>query len=168
MATNHTDELLDFVDENDQVIGQKPRSEIYAEHLNFRTVNGFVVNSKGEIWIPRRSATQRIFPECLDMSFAGHVKSGETYEDTLRRKLKKELNLDFNTSSVKELGFLSPQKDKVSSFMKVYEITMDETPDFNQEEFTEYIWLSPKALLEKIESGDQAKSDLPKLVEIFY
>jgi len=44
------DEYLDLVNENDEVIGRKLRSEIYAEHLsNFRVVNAFVVNSKGEL-----------------------------------------------------------------------------------------------------------------------
>ncbi|MDZ4286214.1 MAG: NUDIX hydrolase, partial [Candidatus Sungbacteria bacterium] len=70
MATHHIlDEFLDIVDENDNVIGTKKRSEVYAEHLsNFRVVNAFVRNSKGELWIPRRSADKRIFPLCLDMS----------------------------------------------------------------------------------------------------
>lgn len=63
------DEYLNLVDENDNVIGKKKRSEVYAEHLsNFRVVNVFVVNLKGEIWIPRRGPNKRIFPLCLDMN----------------------------------------------------------------------------------------------------
>jgi hypothetical protein len=42
------DELLDLVDENDQAIGQKLRSEIYHEKLsNFRVVNAFLINDQG-------------------------------------------------------------------------------------------------------------------------
>jgi len=74
------DEYLDLVDLQDSVIGRKLRSEVYAEHLsNFRVVNAFVLNSKGELWIPRRTADKRIFPLCLDMSVGGHVESGESY-----------------------------------------------------------------------------------------
>jgi len=70
MNSTHTlDEYLDLVDENDNVIGKKKRSEVYAKNLsNFRVVNAFVINSKGEIWIPRRAKNKRMFPLCLDMS----------------------------------------------------------------------------------------------------
>ena len=42
------DELLDIVDQNDQVIGQALRSEIYSQKLtNFRVVNAFLINKQG-------------------------------------------------------------------------------------------------------------------------
>ncbi len=163
------DEYLDIVDENDNVIGKKKRSEIYAEHLfNFRVVNAFVVNSKGEIWIPRRTADKTIFPSCLDMSMGGHVESGESYEDTLKRETQEELNIDIDKIPCRLLGHLTPQKDNVSAHMNVYEIKMNETPNYNKNDFVEYFWLTPKALFERIANGEKTKGDLPKLVKIFY
>jgi isopentenyl-diphosphate delta-isomerase len=54
-------EYLDLVDENDNVIGNKKRSEVYAENLsNYRVINAFVINSNGEIWIPRRNKNKKI------------------------------------------------------------------------------------------------------------
>ena len=170
MNPTHTlDEFLDLVDENDNVVGKKKRSEVYAEHLsNFRVVNAFVVNSKGEIWIPRRAENKRIFPLCLDMSMGGHVESGGTYEETLKRETQEELNIDTDKAQVRLLGHLSPQKDGVSANMNIYEIKTDEAPDYNKSDFVEYFWLTPKALFERIANGDKAKGDLPKLVKIFY
>ena len=81
---NHTEEILDLVDDNDNVIGSKPRSEIYTEGLhNFRVVNAFVINSKGKIWVPRRAADKRLFPLSLDMSMGGHVETGESYRRSI-------------------------------------------------------------------------------------
>lgn len=170
MIQDHTlDEYLDLVDENDNVTGKKKRSEVYAENLsNFRVVNAFVVNSKGEIWVPRRAANKRIFPLCLDMSMGGHVESGESYEETLKREIQEELNIDTDKTQVRLLGHLLPQKDGVSANMNVYEIKMDETPNYNKSDFIEYFWLTPKALFEKIANGEKTKGDLPKLVKIFY
>ena len=55
----HTEEYLDLVDEQDNIVGNKKRSEIYAENLsNYRVINAFLVNSKGELWIPRRTSTR--------------------------------------------------------------------------------------------------------------
>lgn len=170
MPTNQLhDELLDLVDENDVVIGKKPRSEVYAERLtNFRVVNAFILNEKGEIWIPRRSAHKRIFPLCLDMSMGGHVESGETYDDAFKRETMEELNINTDHAHVRMLGHLSPQKDDVSANMNVYEIRVDEAPNYNKNDYIEYFWLTPKALFDRIAQGDHTKHDLPKLVAIFY
>lgn len=166
----HTlDEYLDLVDDHDLVIGRKLRSEVYSEGLrNFRVVNVFIENSKGEIWIPRRTSNKRLFPLCLDMSMGGHVESGETYEDALRRELREELNVDTDKVRIRLLGHLSPQTDGVSANMNVYEIKMDEAPNYNKNDFVEDYWLLPKALLDWIAKGEGAKSDLPKLVRAFY
>ena len=164
-----TDELLDLVDAQDCVIGAMRRSEVYAKKLyNVRVVNAFVINAKGELWIPRRTAGKRSFPLCLDMSMGGHVESGETYEETFVRELKEELNLDAAECNPKILGYLTPREHGVHAFMKVWEIRMDQAPPFNPDDFTEYYWLTPPAAFERIAKGDCAKDDLPKLLRFFY
>ncbi|HEY5220929.1 MAG TPA: NUDIX hydrolase [Candidatus Paceibacterota bacterium] len=163
------EEILDLVDENDQVVGSKPRSEVYAEGLsNFRVVNAFIVNSEGKIWIPRRAANKRLFPLGLDMSMGGHVSSGESYEEAFGRELEEELGLNAEATPHPLLGHLSPNKDGVSAFMNVYEIKSDSIPNFNKSDFIEYYWLTPEELLKKLATGDKSKSDLPKLVKKFY
>lgn len=167
--TQNMDEYLDLVDENDHVIGREKRSIIYQNRQsNFRVINVFIINSRGELWIPRRTAIKSIFPLCLDISAAGHVESGETYEEALQRETLEELNIDLRKTPHRFLGNLTPQKDGVSSFQKAYEIKMDGVPNFNRNDFIEYFWLTPKQFFERIRNGDKAKSDLPKLVEIFY
>ncbi len=162
-------ELLDLVNENDQVIGTRLRSEVYALGLrNFRVINAFVRNSEGKLWIPRRSVNKKIFPLCLDMSVGGHVESGEGYYESFRREAKEEIYRDIHTSSVTYLGHLKPHKDGVSAFMAVYEIQAEEVKHFNTNDFSEAYWLSPQELLERLSNGDKAKDDLPKLVTHFY
>lgn len=165
----HQDEYLDLVDGNDEVIGKKLRSEVYAENLsNFRVVNTFLINPEGRLWIPRRTATKRIYPLFLDMSMGGHVESGETYEQAFKRELAEELRIDTEKTPWKLLAHLTPHEHNVSAFMNVYEIKTAQAPVFNPEDFVEYFWLSPHELFARIAAGEKAKSDLPKLVKHFY
>jgi len=163
------DEWLDLVDTNDHIIDKMRRSEVYEKDLhNFRVINAFIINSKGQLWIPRRAADKRVFPLCLDVSVGGHVESGETYEQTFRRETMEELNIDINKADWRFLGHITPHEHNVSAFENIYEIKMDEAPDYNKNDFVEYFWLTPRGLMEKLEQGDKAKGDLIKLVKIFF
>lgn len=164
-----TIEYLDLVDDDDNVIDVKPRSEIEAAGLgNFRVINAFLVNSDNKLWIPRRTAHKRLFPLCLDMSVGGHVESGETYDQAFRRETMEEINLDVDACDVKELGYLQPKMHHLSAFMKVYEIRSDDAPDYNRDDFVEAFWFSPAELKSRIAQGEKAKGDLLRLVELFY
>jgi isopentenyl-diphosphate delta-isomerase len=163
------DEYLDLVNAQDEVIDVKLRSQVYAEGLfNFRVVNAFLVNSKGQLWIPKRSLKKKLYPGCLDMSMGGHVESGETYEQAFKRELEEELNIEADKIEWKLLGHLTPAKDHVSVFMQVYELYSDASPQYNPNEFTEYSWMTPEGLLQKIAAGTPSKSDLPILIRKFY
>ncbi len=163
------DELMDVVDRHDNVVGQKRRSELYAQDSpNCRVINAFLLNERGQIWIPRRTAHKELYPLCLDMSCGGHVRSGESYEEALKREVREELNLDVAQAGWHLLGHLTPYNDNVSMFMKVYEIKGNETPQWNSDDFVESYWLWPWEILARIQAGERAKDDLPLLVEKFY
>ena len=157
---NDQEEYSDLVDENDKVIGRMSTMEARRQGLkNLRVINAFIINSKGELWIPRRQVDKEFFPSCLDMSIGGHVSSGETYEEALKREAREELNIDIEKIRIRLLGSLGPE-DGVH-FMKVYEIKSDEAPDYNKEDFCDFFWLKPNDLIEKIKLGDKSKKELP-------
>lgn len=169
MINHLNDEFLDIVNENDEVIGKQLRSEAYSQNRsNFRVVNGFLENDQGQLWIPRRAATKRIFPLALDISMGGHVEHEEEYDSAFFRETLEELNLDPRIVGYDVIGKCTPHQHRVSAFMKVYRVKTNETPEYNKKDFIESFWISPKELLEKIDKGEKAKDDLPKLVKIFY
>lgn len=164
------DELLDIVDSNDIVIGTELRSVIYQQQnlRNVRAVNAFIVNDKGELWIPRRAATKKLFPLCLDSSVGGHVQSGETYDDAFARELFEETSLSLKDVNCQVKAYLTSSEHNVSCFMMVYEIRTNRVPDYNTDDFCEYFWIQPKDLIQLLEAGEPAKSDLIKVVRILY
>jgi len=156
-----THEMLDLVSSDDVVIGILSRTEIYAKNLNnFRVVNAFLINSKGELWIPTRALSKKLFPGCFDCSVGGHVMADETYFDAFCRETQEELNLSYKKFPYSLLAKLTPEKHGTSAFMEVYTIQYEGPVDFNKEDFIEGQWISPKALKIVLKHGAPAKSDL--------
>ena len=161
-----SDEMLDLVSSDDIVIDKLPRSEVYAQKLsNFRVVNAFVINDQGQLWIPRRTKTKRIFPLCLDTSMGGHVESGETYQQAFERELHEELGLDANNVTYKMIGKLNPHDHKTSAFMQVYLVYRNQVDTYNAQDFCEHFWLTPQECINKLNAGDISKGDLPKIIQ---
>lgn len=162
------EEILDLVDENDDVIGQMSRKEIYEKGLhNYRVVHGFVVNGEGKIWIPKRTMTKKIYPGALDYSSAGHVEAGETYDESFARETSEELNIDVTATTWRQLGKLTPAEG-AHCFQMVYEVRSDVSPSYNPDDFSEAFWLTPAEAVAKIEGGAYAKTDLASTIKKFY
>ncbi len=161
-------EWHDKVDDNDNVIGKITREEINTtDTYNFRVVNMFIKNSKGQLWTPRRVKSKRTFPDALDFAVGGHVDMGETYEEALVRETMEELNIELDMKHVHKIGRLTPADGRFA-FMNIYEYETDEDPRYNPQDFSGFEWLSPQELVDRIESGDKAKSDIAPIVRSFY
>jgi 8-oxo-dGTP pyrophosphatase MutT (NUDIX family) len=164
-------EILDLVNDFDVVVGQIPRDDSWDKVSRggyVRVINAFVKNSKGQLFIPRRSSSKRVFPNGLDMGVGGLVQAGETYLEAFKRETLEELNLDVDALTWREIAYFSPVSTGLSAFMKVFEIQLEETPKFNTDDFSEFFWLTPLELKTRILSGDAAKDDLLELVERVY
>jgi len=164
------DEILDVVDEQDRVIGQKPRSELYAAgQKNFRVVNAFIEDSRGLILIPRRSQERKMFPGALDTSVGGHVLAGEDYLDAIIRETREECGLDLlgPDATYRLVRKLSPHESPVSAFMHFYLIRSRIEPQHCQREFSGYEWADAQALLARLQLKDEKwKDDFPILVQV--
>lgn len=166
------EEKLWLVDKNDEPMGegwQWRSREPGKNWQNFRVINAFIKRSDGRIWIPRRTATKKMFPNCLDVSVGGHVEYGESYEDCFARETREETGLDVHALPHAVLAYLTPSKvEGLSAFMKVWEIQAEEVPNYNPADFSETNWVTPDELREKIASGDLTKGDLPLILNAVY
>ncbi|MFF7896693.1 NUDIX hydrolase [Streptomyces sp. NPDC007907] len=87
------DEILDVVDENDRVVGQAPRGEVYARGLRHRCVFVQARDAEGRIFVHRRTATKLVFPSLYDMFVGGVVGAGESYDTAALREAEEELGV---------------------------------------------------------------------------
>ena len=169
MSHPHDEEILDLVNEGDEIIGTIARSRVNPEGIrNIRVINAFIKNDEGKIWIPRRAADKTFHPLGLDMSVGGFVSSGETYEQTLVRETMEEVRIDLNVTPYRFLAKFTPHEDDMHAFQQVYEIDFNQDPDYNKDDFVEAFWMTPQEVIDRIEAGEDAKSDLPKLIKKIY
>src|SRR6059058_5512119 len=88
-----SEEIFDIVDENDVVIGRNTRSEVHRLGLRHRAVHVLVFNSRGEVFLQKRSMKKDTFPGAWDSSSSGHLDSGEDYDACAVRELWEEIGL---------------------------------------------------------------------------
>ncbi|HZV34334.1 MAG TPA: NUDIX domain-containing protein [Verrucomicrobiae bacterium] len=85
------DEIFDVVNERDEVIGQRTRGEVHRLGLRHRAVHVLVFNSRGELFLQKRSMKKDTFPGAWDSSCSGHLDSGEDYDACALRELREEI-----------------------------------------------------------------------------
>jgi isopentenyldiphosphate isomerase len=87
------EEILDVVDENDNVIGQEPRSKIHREGLFHREVHVLFITPNKEIIFQKRGINKDSYPGLLDATVGGHVSQGETYETAALKEMEEETGI---------------------------------------------------------------------------
>lgn len=86
-------ELVQIVDDKNTVLGSAPREEMRAKGLPHRAAYILVFNSRGEIFVQKRTKTKDIYPGYYDVATGGVVLAGESYEHSANRELKEELGI---------------------------------------------------------------------------
>src|SRR5438128_2431355 len=113
------EDIFDVVDKRDEVIDRQPRSFVHAHGLLHRAVHVLVFNSKGDLFLQKRSMKKDREPGVWVSSCSGHVDSGETYDETAVRELREEIGLA--VKSVPEKLFkIDACKETDAEFVWVY------------------------------------------------
>ncbi|HIJ11277.1 TPA: NUDIX domain-containing protein [Candidatus Woesearchaeota archaeon] len=86
-------EFLNIVNEQDEVIGQAPVNEIYANEHPHRIVHVLIFNKEGKILLQQRSKTKSFLPGYWVTSAGGHVQAGESYEQGALREMEEEVGV---------------------------------------------------------------------------
>ena len=88
-----SEEIFDVVNERDEIIAQKTRRDVHRAGLMHRAVHVFVFNSRGEVFLQKRSMNKDSSPGLWDSSCSGHLDCGEDYDACAMRELREEIGL---------------------------------------------------------------------------
>lgn len=152
---NQSEELLDVVDQQDQVVAVRRRGDIHALGLMHRAIHILLFNHSGEVFLQKRSMSKDENPGLWDSSAAGHVDSGESYEECAERELFEELGIKA-TQALEFLFKLSPSKATGNEHSVIYRYRFDGALNLQAEEIDDGIWIDAQQLDERVSRGDPA------------
>ncbi len=96
-------EMLELLDEQGRPTGKlASRRTIHEKALWHRAAHVWLVDSRGQILLQRRSANKESWPGLWDISVAGHVQAVESAEQAARRELFEELGI--KADNLKKIG----------------------------------------------------------------
>ena len=90
---NPRDEIVQIVDRHNNETGSAPRHEMRAKGLPHRATYILVFNSRGELFVQKRTLSKDIYPGYFDIAAGGVVLAGESYRESAGRELAEELGI---------------------------------------------------------------------------
>jgi isopentenyldiphosphate isomerase len=138
------DEIFDVVNERDEVVGQSTRREVHARGLLHRAAHVLVFNSRGQVFLQKRSLAKDSAPGCWDSSCSGHLDAGEDYLPAAVRELAEEIGLKIASPHLL-MPILRSEAcaDTGNEFVWVYRLSSDGPFVLNPVEIERGEWFSP-------------------------
>jgi isopentenyl-diphosphate delta-isomerase type 1 len=137
------EEIFDVVNERDEVIGHKPRSEVHRQGLMHRATHVLIFNSRGEVFLQKRSMTKDRQPGLWDSSASGHLDQNEEYDACAIREVREELGLELS-SSPQRLFKLAASAQTDQEHVWVYRCQAEGPFTLHPDEIERGDWFSPE------------------------
>ena len=135
--THIMDETLFVVDENDNIIGKAPYSEVRRKALITRASNIFILNSAGEIFVHKRNRNLNLYGGFWDVKVGGSVSYPESYEEAAVRELREETGIKISEDKLEYVLSAKYRSDVHNTNRRVYRIIYDGKITLQKEEIEE-------------------------------
>ena len=140
-----SEEIFDVVNGRDEVIGRAARREVHARELLHRAVHVLVFNSRGNVFLQKRSMKKDRQPGVWDSSASGHLDSGEEYDVCAVRELREEIGLSL-AQPPRRLFKIDASEATDAEFVWVYRCESQGPFVLHPEEIERGDWFAPAAV----------------------
>src|SRR3954469_11119213 len=87
-------EYLDILNKKGEKTGETQTYELAHKHgLVHRSVHVWVVNSRKQILVQKRSSNKQAYPNYWDISAAGHISAGQTSLEGAQMETQQEIGM---------------------------------------------------------------------------
>ncbi len=143
-------EFVIIVDEEDCITKFVTRKEMRAKGLRHRGTGILVFNSKGQLFVHKRTAIKDMFPGFYDIAVGGVVESEETYKSSAKRELAEELGI--NGVELKYLFKLLYESEHHKSYTAIYACLFDGPINLQDDEIEEGFFIEYENIEEFVNS----------------
>lgn len=158
-----SDEIFDVVNDRDEVVGQSPRREVHRLGLLHRAVHVIIYNSRGQVFLQKRSMKKDRQPGLWDSSASGHVDSGEDYDACSVRELREEIGLRLEAGPRRLFKIAAcPETDQ--EFVWVYRGEADGPFELNRDEIERGAWFEPDEITNRVAVRPEEFADAFRMV----
>jgi isopentenyl-diphosphate delta-isomerase len=144
---------IQIVNEKDELIAVKERSEVDYSTDIYRVSALWITNSRGQALLAKRAATKDKDLSKWGPAVAGTIEEGETYDSNIYKEAEEEIGLTgMEFTKTRKLYTDHPRKE----FTQWYAGTVDrEIDDFTRqvEEVDELAWVDPSQIEQDLQSN---------------
>ncbi|HLP58911.1 MAG TPA: NUDIX domain-containing protein [Candidatus Deferrimicrobium sp.] len=149
VAQYQDEEWFDIVDTEGKITGKAPRSACHSgPGLLHPVVHIHIIDDKDRIFLQKRALTKQIQPGKWDTAVGGHITSGETLEDGLKREAAEELGL--TEFKVRFLARYTWETKVESELVYMFVSRYDKIITINKEEIDEGTFWKIKKIKESL------------------
>lgn len=161
------EEYFDVLNEKGEYTERiESREKCHKDGLWHKAVVVFIINSKNQVLLQKRSANKKMWPNMWDITAGGHVLAGEFGFQSIMRECKEELGIELTKNDITFIGATTSTNlkgDIVNNHFNEYYIAnkeIDETKLILQkEEVSEVKWIDKDEIIEKIKNNYNGITD---------
>jgi 8-oxo-dGTP pyrophosphatase MutT (NUDIX family) len=139
--------------------------DLVPDNSHIYVVGALVRDSKGRVYVHRRSLTRKLFPGCWDV-IGGHVEQAETLREALAREIREETSwtLDRVIRCVHQFDWVAagvPRREY--DFLVTIKGDLDR-PVLETGKHDEFSWVTPSTLDRLLENREPDDRDIRDMV----
>ena len=155
------DEMVEVLTETGKFTDNVEMKQICKKKgLWHKAVAVFIINSKKQVLLQKRSKNKKMWPDMWDISAGGHVLAGEFGFQAIIREIKEELGLSVKKEEIIFIGCstsINKKGDILNKHFNEYYIVTKDIDEKNlslqKEEVSEVKWINKEEIIERIKNN---------------
>lgn len=161
------EEIFDVLEENGEYSGKiASRGECHKYGLWHKAIAVFIINSKEQVLLQKRSKNKKMWPNMWDISSGGHVLTGEFGYQAAIRETKEELGIDLAEENIRFIGSVISNNKRGGIFdrhFNEYYIVKMEVDEkilvLQEEEVSSVKWIDKDEIIKRVKNNFDGITD---------